>query len=67
MTEYLVTKTAGKEVGGKPNPGAGKPITLSEAQAEQPLRLGHITPAPVKAAAPSSSSDGDSRRTTKKK
>lgn len=51
MTKFFVTKLAGKEVAGLPNPGAGKPIELTEIQAQHPLRIGHIerekpTPAP---------------------
>lgn len=65
MKEYLVTALAGKEVGGMANPGVGEDITLSDAQAEQPLRLGHIKRKPEKAS--SSATTGDARRTGKRK
>ena len=42
MPSFNVTALAGREVAGKRNPGAGETITLSEKQAEHPLRLGHI-------------------------
>lgn len=40
--KYFVTAEAGRDVGGKPNPGKDKPIELTPSQAEHPLRLGHI-------------------------
>jgi len=40
---FYVTDTAGKEVAGLRNPGVGKAILLTESQAEQPLRMRHIT------------------------
>lgn len=42
MKEYLVTELAGKDVAGIANPGENESIFLSAAQAEHPLRLGHI-------------------------
>ncbi len=42
MAKFIVTKLAGKEVAGFPNPGAGKAIELTEMQAQHPLRIGHI-------------------------
>lgn len=42
MKTYIVTETAGREVAGQDNPGAGQPIRLTDGQAEHPLRLGHI-------------------------
>lgn len=42
MADFIVTEAAGKEVAGQKSPGAGKKITLTELQAEHPLRLGHI-------------------------
>lgn len=42
MPKFIVTKRAGKEVAGLPNPGVGKTLELSEKQAEHPLRIGHI-------------------------
>ena len=42
---YFVTEAAGRLVAGARSPGAGKPIELSDAQAEHPLRLGHIAEA----------------------
>ncbi len=47
MSEFIVTEEAGKEVAGIANPGAGETITLSEAQAEHALRIGHIKRAPA--------------------
>jgi hypothetical protein len=46
MKEYLVTESAGREVAGMRSPRAGKTISLTEAQAEHPLRLGYIVEAP---------------------
>lgn len=43
MPKYTVTEMAGRDVGGKPSPGAGKLIELTKGQAEHPLRLGHVT------------------------
>ncbi|WP_420408696.1 hypothetical protein [Hoeflea sp.] len=66
MKDYLVTEVAGKEVAGKPNPGAGEAIRLSDLQAEQPLRQGHIVAKPEKpsgsAAAQPSGRRGSSKR-----
>lgn len=39
---YIVTDEAGRDVAGMASPGAGQTIRLTEAQAEHPLRLGHI-------------------------
>lgn len=50
MEEYLVTELAGKTVAGMANPGTDESIFLSAAQAEHPLRLGHIRKPPEKAA-----------------
>lgn len=43
MPDFYVTKIAGKEVAGLPNPGVGKTITLTDQQAEHPLRLKQIS------------------------
>jgi hypothetical protein len=53
MKNYTVL-VEGREVAGQRNPGAGNTIRLSDAQAEHPLRLGHIelTPPPVENSAP---------------
>lgn len=40
--EYIVSPKAGFEVAGIRNPGNGKSIFLTDAQAEQPLRTGEI-------------------------
>lgn len=41
--KYIVSDTAGRDIApGIPNPGTGKPVELSDGQAEQPLRVGHI-------------------------
>ena len=42
---YFVTETAGRLVAGARSPGVGRAIELSDAQAEHPLRLGHIAEA----------------------
>lgn len=39
---YEITESAGREVAGMRNPGAGDTIELTASQAEHPLRLGHI-------------------------
>lgn len=49
---YVVTDLAGKHISGVRNPGEGKTILLTAAQAEHPLRLGHIAKAPADAPAP---------------
>lgn len=43
---YFVTDIAGPIVAGMKSPGAGMSILLSDAQAEHPLRLGHVSAAP---------------------
>ncbi|WP_395175514.1 hypothetical protein [Roseibium alexandrii] len=53
--KYEVTEKAGREVAGVANPGAGKSIELTAAQAEHPLRIGHIKPIEKKAEAKPSS------------
>lgn len=54
MTKFIVTKLAGKEVAGFPNPGAEKVIELTEMQAQHPLRIGHLERYKPAAPAPSS-------------
>lgn len=49
---YVVTDLAGKHISGVRNPGEGKTILLSVAQAEHPLRLGHIAKVPADAPKP---------------
>lgn len=39
---YFVTESAGRDVAGRPSPGANKRVLLTAGQAEHPLRLGHI-------------------------
>lgn len=39
---YTVTERAGNFVAGRRSPGKGKPIDLTDAQAETPLRNGEI-------------------------
>lgn len=41
---YKITTKAGKYVAGRKNPGAGSVLTLTDKQAEQPLRDGAIVP-----------------------
>lgn len=41
-TEYIITEKAGFEVAGGRNPGAGKSLFLSDAQAEHLFRNGEI-------------------------
>ena len=53
MPKFIVTKRAGKEVAGLPNPGPGKAIELTEMQAQHPLRIGHIERQKAVAPAPS--------------
>lgn len=43
LIKYYATKLAGRKISGMRNPGYGNPIELTEAQAAQPLRQGHIT------------------------
>ena len=54
MPKFIVTKLAGKEVAGFPNPGAGKVVELTEIQAQHPLRVGHLERDKPAAPAPSS-------------
>lgn len=39
---YEITETAGPDVAGQRNPGAGETIRLTAGQAEHAVRLGHI-------------------------
>lgn len=41
---YKITSKAGAYVAGRKNPGAGSSLTLTDKQAEQPLRDGAIVP-----------------------
>ncbi|MDF3606560.1 hypothetical protein PE067_10650 [Paracoccus sp. DMF-8] len=41
---YKITIKAGTHVAGRKNPGAGSVLTLTDKQAEQPLRDGAIVP-----------------------
>lgn len=41
---YKITTKAGTHVAGRKNPGAGSVLTLTDKQAEQPLRDGAIVP-----------------------
>lgn len=50
--QYVVTDLAGKHISGVRNPGKEKTILLTVAQAEHPLRLGHIAKLPADALKP---------------
>jgi hypothetical protein len=54
MKEYVILTDA-REVAGAKNPGKKKRITLTDEQAEHPLRRGHIELATEEAPAPKKS------------
>ena len=58
MPKFIVTKLAGKEVAGLPNPGAGKAIELTDMQAQHPLRIRHVEREKPAAPAPTSKPKG---------
>lgn len=47
MPRYIITKAAGRKIGGQPNTGVGTELELSEGFADAFVAMGWVIPVPV--------------------